>query len=323
MQMIENVFNIPNIDLVSRGINLYSNPDILNRRCSSSHIRHFDQSESFDSFDRRPTSSRSLSHGLHNCFDDSPRSCGPVALPNGTIQVRLRHGIRVYFTLDKSVRVTNSRHHISLSLSSNGCSAAMIHPNGKVYQYGSLVEIVAYDGNETNDYVRYAKMWHKGISFTRNNCALVYLIDPAGTRTTSDSFSNMRSDHTVPVFLNDSRHGPMYAKDIISVLQKSTYWCSTDGAEEFHINDFRIIQTADGLVKVMRPSHQWLIKTSSRNSSATLTTPQIHCTASLNQNSHLFVRRLEKRMHFDGSNFVVRNESQSAGFDENDLLNVY
>lgn len=117
-------------------------------------------------------SSRSLSHGLRNCYDDSPRSCGPVALPNGTIQVRLRNGIRleifsssshsvflalfsfrVYITLDKSVRVTNSRHHISISLSSNGCSAAMIHPNGKVYQYGSLVEIVAYDGNEANDYV--------------------------------------------------------------------------------------------------------------------------------------------------------------------------
>lgn len=28
-------------------------------------------------------------------------------------------------------------------------------------------------------------------------------------------------------------------------------------------------------------------------------------------------------MHFDGSNFVVRNESQSAGFDENNLLKVY
>lgn len=97
------------------------------------------------------------------------------------------------------------------------------------------------------------------------------------------------------------------------------------------------------LSRVVRPSHQWLIKTSSRNSSATLTTPQIHCTASLSQNSHLFVRlknestsrkvyeiikasdcrRQEKRMHFDGSNFVVRNESQSAGFDENNLLKVY
>lgn len=44
-------------------------------------------------------------------------------------------------------------------------------------------------------------MWHKGISFTRENCALVYLIDPAGTRTTSDSFSNMRSDYSIPVFL--------------------------------------------------------------------------------------------------------------------------
>lgn len=60
---------------------------------------------------------------------------------------------RVYLTLDKSIRITNSRSHITISLSSNGGSAALIHPNGKVYQCGSLVEIVAYDGNETNDYV--------------------------------------------------------------------------------------------------------------------------------------------------------------------------
>lgn len=98
------------------------------------------------------------------------------------------------------------------------------------------------------------------------------------------------------------------------------------------------------ILRVVRPSHQWLMKTSCRNSSATLTTPHIHCTASLSQNSHLFVRltirywnaictrtsinfpdfrRYEKRIHFDGSNFVVRNESQSAGFDENNLLKVY
>lgn len=28
-------------------------------------------------------------------------------------------------------------------------------------------------------------------------------------------------------------------------------------------------------------------------------------------------------MHFDGSSFIVRNAGHSAGFDENNLLNVY
>lgn len=38
---------------------------------------------------------------------------------------------------------------------------------------------------------RYAKMWYKGVSFTSEQCALVYLVDAAGTRTTTDSFSDM------------------------------------------------------------------------------------------------------------------------------------
>lgn len=33
--------------------------------------------------------------------------------------------------------------------------------------------------------------------------------------------------------------------------------------------------------------------------------------------------RNEKRMHFDGSCFIVRNAGHSAGFNENNLLIVY
>ncbi|CAD7078019.1 unnamed protein product [Hermetia illucens] len=254
---------------------------------------------------------------------DSTRSCGPMALPNGTIQIRLRDGIRVDMTLDKAVRVVNQRSRVAISLSSNGSSSALIHPNGRVYQYGSRVEIVAYDGMKTNNYVRYAKMWYKGVSFTSENCALTYLVDAAGTRTTSDSFTDMSKDYTIAVFYNDSRHGPAYAQEATAVLQDSKFQCSEDGTEVFEINGFRISQTADGLVKITRNHNKCLIRTSPGNGSATLTTPIIHCTASLGKTSHLFVRRGERRMHFDGASFVVRNAGHSAGFDENNLLNVY
>lgn len=43
----------------------------------------------------------------------------------------------------------------------------------------------------------------------------------------------------------------------------------------------------------------------------------------MGQSSHMFVRREERRIHFDGSNFVARNAGHSAGFDENNLLRVY
>ncbi|XP_055838705.1 uncharacterized protein LOC129906807 [Episyrphus balteatus] len=248
---------------------------------------------------------------------------GPIALPNGTIQIRLRDGVCIDMTLDKAVRVFNTRSMVALALSSNGSVSAMVHPNGRVHQNGSRVEIVTYDGMKSNNYVRYAKMWYKGVSFTSENCALTYLVDTAGTRTTTDSFIDMSKDYTIFVFYNDSRHGPACVQEAAAVVQNSIISCSEDGTETYEINGFRISQAADGLVKLTRTHNKCLIRTSPTNGSATLTTPAIHCTASLGKTSHLFVRRGEKRMHFDGSCFIVRNAGHSAGFNEENLLIVY
>lgn len=43
-------------------------------------------------------------------------------------------------------------------------------------------------------------MWYKGISFTSDNMALTYLVDSAGTRTTTDSFTDLSSDYSIGVF---------------------------------------------------------------------------------------------------------------------------
>lgn len=46
-------------------------------------------------------------------------------------------------------------------------------------------------------------MWQKGISLTSEGCALIYLVDAAGTRTTSDAISfDINRDYTIPVFLS-------------------------------------------------------------------------------------------------------------------------
>ncbi|KAH8258429.1 hypothetical protein KR038_011426 [Drosophila bunnanda] len=259
-------------------------------------------------------------------FDNNaPPPCpgsGPIAMSNGTIQLRLREGVRIDMTLDKAVRVLNQRSMVAVSLSRNCSNSALIHPNGRILQSGSKVEIVTYDGMKANNYVRYAKMWYKGVSFTSESCALIYLVDTAGTRTTTDTFTDLTKDYTLAVFYDDSRHGPSFVPDAHEVIANSSYNCAEDGTEVYDINGFRITQAADGLVKVTR-QHKCLIRTSPGNGSATLTTPGIHCTASLGKTSHLFVRRNEKRMHFDGSCFIVRNAGHSAGFNENNLLIVY
>ncbi len=39
---------------IADGLYTHSNPDIRNLRSTSAHIRHFDQSQSFDGFEHRP-----------------------------------------------------------------------------------------------------------------------------------------------------------------------------------------------------------------------------------------------------------------------------
>lgn len=44
-------------------------------------------------------------------------------------------------------------------------------------------------------------MWQKGISLTSEGCALIYLVDAAGTRTTSDMINiDLNTDYISPVF---------------------------------------------------------------------------------------------------------------------------
>ncbi|XP_068084820.1 uncharacterized protein fest [Anabrus simplex] len=244
-----------------------------------------------------------------------------VATPYGTMSLRLRERVRVDMTVDRAVRITNVKSGIVLSLSGCGSAAALLHPNGRVYQYGSRVEILAHDTSNGNN--KYAKMWYKGVSFTSEHCALVYLVDAAGTRTTTDNFSDMSSDFSLPVFYNDSRHGAAFVQDAISLLQSAQYWVNDEGIENWIINNVRVSQTQDGLVRVARNSNKYQMRTSPTNGTASLTTPFLHCTASMGQTSHLFVRRGERRMHYDGASFIVRNAGHSAGFDEKNQLKVY
>ncbi|XP_014467882.1 PREDICTED: uncharacterized protein LOC106740923 isoform X1 [Dinoponera quadriceps] len=245
---------------------------------------------------------------------------GVVATPHGTISLRLHNRIRVDLTVDRAVRVINFKNNIVLSLSGRGADAALLHPNGRIYQYGSRVEIVAHDSHGNN---KYAKMWYKGVSFTSEQCALVYLVDTAGTRTTTDSFSDMSQDFSLNVFYTGSRHGPAWLQEAAAHLSTAEYWQTEEGVENWIINNVRVSQTPDGLVRIARNSNKYQLRTSPSNGTASLTTPFLHCTASLGQTSHLFVRRGERRMHYDGTSFIVRNAGHSAGFDDNNQLKVY
>lgn len=64
-----------------------------------------------------------------------------------------KYNFRIDITLDKAVRLTNVFRGIDVTIDASGTSAAVMHPNGKVNQYGSEVEVVAYDGTNRNDFM--------------------------------------------------------------------------------------------------------------------------------------------------------------------------
>ncbi|KFB36570.1 AGAP007678-PA-like protein [Anopheles sinensis] len=127
-------------------------------------------------------------------------SFGPILHPGGFLQLNLRDGIMVALTLN-SLKVINKRMNIAISVSGDSTTVAMRHPNGIIYQYGAQVDIVACDAKKSNHFIRYARMWHKGISFTSDRCALIYLVDSAGTRTTSETITmDLEADYVNQVF---------------------------------------------------------------------------------------------------------------------------
>ena len=75
----------------------------------------------------------------------------------------------------------------------------MVHPSGRLLQYGSRIEVQVEDKMS----VKNAKVHPKGISFTANNMALVYLLDDAGARSTSDMFHDLHASHVVNTLFSE------------------------------------------------------------------------------------------------------------------------
>ena len=121
-----------------------------------------------------------------------------VVSKEGYLIFHLRKGIVLYIAPNHAIKMDNPTKEISLTLSGCGTQASLIHPFGRVFQYNSRIEVHALDAfSSSSDHEgieKSAKIWPRGISFTSNSCALVYLVDSAGARSTSDYFKNLYSE---------------------------------------------------------------------------------------------------------------------------------
>ena len=88
---------------------------------------------------------------------------------------------------------------------------------------------------------------------------------------------------------------------------------------------FLILQTADGLVTVDRQhgNEKFSLRTSPSNGKVRLGSSFLYLTASMGDEAHVFIKSNERRIHYNGQAFVVRNAGHSAGFDESGLLRIW
>lgn len=56
-------------------------------------------------------------------------------------------------------------------------------------------------------------------------------------------------DFSLSVFYSESRHGPACLQEAAAALSAAQYWLTDEGVENWIINNVRVSQTPDGLVR--------------------------------------------------------------------------
>jgi len=244
----------------------------------------------------------------------------------GFVRLTLSHGVTVDVTPEQAFRVSNPFQESSIAISSCGRQIAFVHPAGRLLQYGPRIELQVEDPMS----VKNAKIWPKGISFTATAFALVYLLDEAGLRTTSDVFHDLGASDIVDslweeevwsrcMFTSGIREG----KEMLEGIRR---WRS--GAMDcWEVAGIRVEQGEDGLVRVERLNRgdTLMVRTSPTNGRIKVTSEFLFATASRGDEGHVYIRSGSRRIHYSAVDtaFTVRQEGKSGGFDGDGFLRIY
>jgi len=245
----------------------------------------------------------------------------------GFIRLRLNHDMVLDICINMAVRLMNMSKQSYITLSASTKHAAIIHPKGRILVYEPRVEIQTEDSMS----VKNAKVYPRGISFTANNMALVYLLDEAGARSTSDMFHDLYATHIVDTLFEEScskaKDESIIERSIFQ-LDSAQYWRTEKNVDCWIFGCLHIQQTYDGLViieRTLEDKSKISIKSSPSNGKIRLDSDFVQVTASLGDDSHMFLRSKDRRLHYNGGSgvFMVRNAGHSAGFDEEGELRIF
>jgi len=243
----------------------------------------------------------------------------------GLVSFKLRHGMVFDISANMAIKLQNISKESTICVSSCTTQVAIEHPKGRMLQYGTRLEIQCEDVVS----VKNAKVFPRGISFTANNMALVYLLDEAGARSTSDMFHDLYATQiTEMLFMESCSKQVDGVKDSIRLLDRARYWRTGDNIDCWVIGPVFIQQKEDGLVIVEKETQRGnkiVLKSSPSNGKIKYETSSLQMTASMGQESHLFLRSMDRRLHYNGETMVfsVRNAGHSAGFDEKGSLRIF
>lgn len=153
--------------------------------------------------------------------------------------------------MDRAIRITCPLQKILVCVSSSSMNTVIYHPNGRIFQNNLRVDLVAFDGAQQNNLLRYAKFWQKGISFMAKDVPVVYLVDEAGLRSTVDHFIHIKKDYALDVFNSNrnTRHTSYQFDEAMSMIQKSLHTNEINGSEIIEINQIRITNNVDGTIR--------------------------------------------------------------------------
>ncbi|XP_055299731.1 uncharacterized protein LOC129567135 isoform X2 [Sitodiplosis mosellana] len=242
---------------------------------------------------------------------------------DGYISIRRKDNVFIDISLDRAIRIACPMQKILVCISGSTTNAVIFHPNGRIFQNNSRVDLVAFDGSHQNNLLRCAKIWQKGISFMAKDIPVVYLVDEAGLRSSVDHFVHIKKDCALEVFNKNIRHSSYPFDDAVHMMQKSVYTHEINGSETFEINQVRVTSNNDGTISIERLNKSCGIRINPRKAAITLTSSYMHATASMGKSPHLFLRQGDRRIHFDGAVFCVRNGGYSAGFDEKNQVTIF
>ncbi|XP_013793600.1 uncharacterized protein LOC106477601, partial [Limulus polyphemus] len=158
------------------------------------------------------------------------------------------------------------------------------------------------------------------VTFTSTEHSLVYLVDPSGTKSTTERFQDLNYDFSIDLFYLSSFHGTDALNDCFDALARAYHRTFRNGDEVWNIAGVRIKQTSWGDVRVTKDYGRRVLRTSPTSGNISVSTPFVHMAAGCEPDRYFFVRRGDKRLSAHVGGLNVRCGSQKAGFDERGRL---